>query len=76
MNKTQTIKDILSFVLNINKDYDFNTLSIDTNMNWDSMKHVTIITAIENEFDIFIEADDATSLTSYEKLLNYIESKT
>jgi len=76
MSQTQTIEKILSFVLNISGDYDFNSLSIDTNQNWDSMKHVTIITAIENEFDIFIEADDATLLTSYEKIMNYVKSNT
>ena len=76
MSKTQKIEDILTYVLNISGDFDVNKLSIETNQNWDSMKHVTIITAIENEFDIFIEADDATLLTSYEKILDYIESNT
>lgn len=68
------VKEILCFVFSINEDYDMSKVNIDMIDSWDSMKQVAIVSAIENEFDLFIEVEDAISLTSYEKIIQYLES--
>lgn len=35
--------------------------------NWDSVGHMTLISALEDAFDIFLEVDDMMSITSYDK---------
>ncbi len=35
--------------------------------NWDSVGHMTLIAALEEEFDIMLETEDMMSLTSYEQ---------
>lgn len=34
---------------------------------WDSVGHMTLIAALEDEFDIMLETEDMMSLTSYVK---------
>jgi acyl carrier protein len=34
---------------------------------WDSVGHMTLIAAIEDEFDIMLEPEDMMSITSYEQ---------
>lgn len=34
---------------------------------WDSVGHMTLIAALEDEFDIMLEPEDMMSLTSYQK---------
>ena len=33
---------------------------------WDSVGHMTLIAALEDEFDIMLETEDMMSITSYE----------
>jgi acyl carrier protein len=42
---------------------------------WDSLAHVTLVAALENEFQIAIEAADSLELTSYEAAANYLEER-
>ena len=45
-----------------------------TNMDeWDSVATVTLITLIEEEFGIEVEADDLERLASFDSVLNYLE---
>lgn len=67
------VKEILCFVLNLGQDYDMSEANIDVIKSWDSIKQVSIISAIENEFDLFIEVEDAINLTSYEKIIQFLE---
>lgn len=39
---------------------------------WDSMAHVTLVAAIEGEFDVAIDAGDSLTLTSYEAARAYL----
>ena len=34
---------------------------------WDSVGHMTLIAALEDEFDIFLEPEDMMALTTYKK---------
>lgn len=39
---------------------------------WDSVGHMTLLAALEDAFDIFIEPEDMMSLTSYEEGKNIV----
>jgi len=56
---------ILGIVLKIdNKLIDVNT-SMDTIKEWDSLKHMNLILALEEEFMISIPDEDVANLTSF-----------
>lgn len=35
--------------------------------NWDSVAHMALITAIENEFDIMLDTEDVIDMSSFKK---------
>lgn len=40
---------------------------------WDSVGHMMLITALEDGFDIMLDADDIVALNSYEKGIEILE---
>ena len=42
---------------------------------WDSLAHVTLVSAIESEFGITIDTADAIELTSFEAFRIYLEEQ-
>lgn len=42
---------------------------------WDSLAHVTLMGAIENEFGITIDIADSLELTSFEAVMVYLEER-
>lgn len=73
MNETELkVREILSFLLELPENTIYEELTSDSVSGWDSMKQVILIGAIENEFDIYIDAKDAASLNSYKSLVKYL----
>ncbi len=53
------------FGININElNIDFNVKNI---KKWDSMTHISLVSAIEDTFDIMFDADDIIDFNSYTK---------
>ena len=42
---------------------------------WDSVGHMSLTAALEDEFDIMMETDDIIDLLSYEKGIEILKSK-
>ncbi len=42
---------------------------------WDSVGHMTIVSALEDAFDIMMETDDIIDLSSYEKGVEILKEK-
>lgn len=75
MNNTEgTLQNIFTSIFNIPNESLIENFSINSTSEWDSMKQLTLITAIENEFDIFIEANEATNLTSYKEIIIFLNN--
>lgn len=72
MANEEKVKEILQFVFELDENTDVTSLSIDTIKDWDSMKQVAIVSALENEFDLFIEIEDAEKMTSYSQIMAYL----
>jgi acyl carrier protein len=43
--------------------------------NWDSVAAITLINVIEEEFGIQMEFEDAAELTSFSKILEYLQGR-
>ena len=42
---------------------------------WDSVGHMTLVSALEDAFDIMMETDDIIDLSSYEKGIEILKEK-
>ena len=72
MSVEDQVSEIMSFLFKIDV-CSVSDLNIESISEWDSMKHVALIAALENEFDLFIEVDDAVDLTSFTKIILYLK---
>jgi len=70
----QKTKNILTIVLKLNSDTSVQNATMESISSWDSMALLSIVTAIENEFDIFIDAAEAEHLVSYEKIIDFLNN--
>ncbi len=52
---------------------DFNIgLSRETESQWDSMKHIEFLVALEKEFDVRFDGSDATEMNSITRIISLI----
>jgi len=65
MNMESTLKTVMATVLGIQADAIGDDTSMDTVASWDSLKHMTLVLAIEEEFGVSIPDEDAANITSY-----------
>jgi acyl carrier protein len=73
-NKLRIITELKTiFEKNLNqKIKKVDTLSIEKNKNWDSLKHMQIIVNIERKFNVKIKTSDVSRLNTFNKLKDYI----
>lgn len=65
MNMEATLKTVMATVLGIPADAIGDDTSMDTVESWDSIKHMNLVLAIEEEFGVSIPDEDAANITSY-----------
>ena len=75
MNNNQKLSERLSVLLGQNIDINSDVSMINCEV-WDSMKHIEIITTLEEEFNISFPIEDIPKLTSYALLLDAINKLT
>ena len=61
----EQIKSIFSAVLGIDAASVDDSLSARTNSLWDSLKHIKLLVALEEEFSIEFSEEETQTLTSY-----------
>ena len=61
----QKLKQIMSNLFEIEEDEITDESSIDNIENWDSLKHINMIIAIEEEFGISIDEEEMVEMTSF-----------
>lgn len=59
------LKNIFSVVLDIDDFEQIPTIRRISESKWDSLANVTLIGAIENEFNVLLNIDEINSMTSY-----------
>ncbi len=70
-----TLKEIFLAVLNLPGGTNVTTASPETVPAWDSLAHALLITAIESEFGIQIDAAESLDLTSYDAAALFLGSR-
>ena len=74
MKKKEQIIDLLKSMF---EDIDTSDFNIDTefknNDEWDSMTALTLITLLDNEFNISISGEKIKELNTVKDLINYID---
>ena len=67
----QKLKQVLSRIFNVSLDMITDNASPDTIENWDSVRHMTLVLALEEEFDIEFTDDQVVEILSY-KLIKIV----
>lgn len=58
--------------LNLASDTDFSSLEFAKSKGWDSIAHLQLVAAIEQEFGILIETNDMLTMSSYLKAIEIV----
>lgn len=70
----EQIKTVLASVLGIDAS-DINSDSSSESIEvWDSLKHMNLIVAIEDEFDVEIDDDDVPKMLSVKGIIEVVEN--
>ena len=69
----ENIKEIVSEVFGVDEDDVTPDTSPENLDNWDSMNHLKLVTAVEEEFDVSLTMDDIEEITSIAKLIDILE---
>ena len=57
--------EIMRAVLDVDKDCDFSVIRRLNEQRWDSLAHVSLVVAIENEFAVKLEIAEMERMTSF-----------
>jgi len=69
------IKQVMSDVFNIDVETIGNNSSPDNIEKWDSLMHMNLIVALEEEFEIEFDDEEIVDSMNYALILNIIQSK-
>ena len=66
-----TLKQVIATMLNVDTSKIDEDSSMDNLPNWDSLRHMNLVLALEEEFKVTISDEDAGNITSY-KLIKLV----
>ncbi len=69
----EKIKEILATILEIDQSDVNNDTNPDTVSSWDSLRHMKLVFAIEDEYDVQFSDDQIIQLTDFEKIINCLK---
>lgn len=73
MSNIQKLKQIMAVVFNIPENSVNENSSPDNIDVWDSLKHLNLVLAIEEEFDISLTEDQVVEILSYELIIEVLK---
>lgn len=68
------LKKVMGTTLRVSPESITDESSMDTIEKWDSLRHLKLVLALEEEFDVMIPEEEATEITSY-KLIKVVLSE-
>jgi acyl carrier protein len=72
MSVADRLEKLFREVLDIREPVDFRTLKYNEYKTWNSLAHMTLVAAMETDFDIIMETDDILDMSSGEKALEIL----
>ena len=73
MSNDSKIQEILETVLELDPSEYSEDISTENNEKWDSIKHLLLISTIEEEFQINLNDEDLLNLTSFQSIKKRLE---
>lgn len=73
---TEKIKAVMAVVFEIDSDKIIEDSTPGSIENWDSIRHMNLIVALEEEFEISFSDDEITDLISYRLIESIVSDKT
>ena len=74
-NVEQTIKELMSIILNMDADKIDDSTSMDNTPGWDSANHINLVLALEEEFSISFEVSEFELMVSYFDVVQVVVAK-
>lgn len=74
-NSSSRLASVFAHVLRLPVDRIHPGLTPDDVESWDSVNHLALVLAIENEFSIRCEADEIMEFTSFQAILSAVEKR-
>lgn len=74
-NTEKKVRKIIADVLSLSEEEVANDFSYRDTDRWDSLKHMEIITALEQSFSQTFMIDEITQMTSVEDIMNILNQK-
>ena len=76
VNKVEDrIKNVIADVFGLSVDEVNDDLSPTTVKTWDSLKHMNLVAALEEEFEVMFTVEEIGKMMNYSSIVNYINSK-
>jgi acyl carrier protein len=72
MDLEARVLKVFKEVLEINGAVDTSSLRYNETASWISLAHITLVSALEGEFDIMLEPDDILAMSSYDKAVKIV----
>jgi acyl carrier protein len=69
------LREVVAHALEIDPARVTDDLDFDSAPEWDSVKHITLILALESEYGVAISDDEVVELTSYPAIRDLIRSQ-
>lgn len=73
MLNEEALKQVMATMLNVDAASIGPEASMDTIANWDSLRHMNLVLALEDEFKVQIPDEDAGNITSYQLIKLVLE---
>jgi acyl carrier protein len=71
----QILEQVFRAVLELPDDADVSAIRQVNQPAWDSLRHVSLVLAVESEFNLSIDMADSIELTSFEAFELFLEEK-
>jgi acyl carrier protein len=71
----EKLQDIFRAVFELHATADVARMGQRTHPNWDSLRHVMLVAALESEFNICLDAADALRITSFETTQQLLQER-
>ena len=73
MLNESSLKQVMATLLNVDVGSISSDSSMDNIPNWDSLRHMNLVLALEEEFKVSIADEDAGNITSYQLIKLVLE---
>lgn len=69
------ISDVMREVLELDKDFPVDMLTMEEVDSWDSLRHLELMYALEEKFGIILDVDEIVEMVSFSKVLEMMKTK-